>query len=291
MSGRPSGFTPEEEKVQTGEQAKDAFALLPKYNGIPTQVVTTLFPNNLVDWTQGQGANRSARSPMFTYADNLSWTKGVHAFKFGGEFRTAHSVSANDSNMTPITRLGAGGAAVTGIDNTSIPGLTGNNQTLARNLLIDLSGSVASIQQGFDIRDPKDTAFRGYNDDVKFRIRNWNTRDFSLFVKDGSSRRIRLELFRQQSDRREHELRAHRARINWVLGNFRHQTQSPNSAISPALRCNNAPALPGNEKAFFLCPGSGPERTYPRRFNPKKLMDFRRIRQYSFETPSDLKLR
>jgi hypothetical protein len=182
--GRPSGFTPEEETVETGEQGKDAFALLPKYNGVPTQVVTTLFPNNIIDWTQGQGANRSAKSPMLTYGDNLSWTKGVHAFKWGGELRFAHSISANDSNMTPITRLGAGGAAVLGIDNTAFPGLTGNNQTLARNLLIDLSGSVASIQEGFDIRDPKDTAFRGYKDGVKFRVRDWRATDFNLFFKD-----------------------------------------------------------------------------------------------------------
>ena len=35
------------------------------------------------------------------------------------------------------------------------------------------------------------------------------------------------------------------------LRNFRRQTQSPNSAISAALRCNNAPALPGTEKPFF----------------------------------------
>ncbi|PYS35098.1 MAG: hypothetical protein DMG14_27840 [Acidobacteria bacterium] len=155
--GRPSGFGPEEEKVETGEQAKEAFALLPKYNGIPLQVVTTLFPSNLVDWTAGQGTNRSADSPLFTYGDTLSWSKGVHAFKVGGEMRFGHSISANDSNMTPIARLGAGGPAVTGIDNTAIPGLTGNSQTAARNLLTDLSGSLVSIQEGFDIRTPTDT--------------------------------------------------------------------------------------------------------------------------------------
>ncbi len=182
--GRPSGFTPDEEKVETGEQGKEAFALLPKYNGIPLQVVTTLFPSNFVDWTAGQGTNRSADSPLFTYGDTLSWTKGVHAFKMGGELRTGHSISANDSNMTPIARLGAGGPAINGIEGSVFQGLTGNNQTLARNLLIDLSGSVASIQEGFDLRDPKDLTFRGYKDGVKFRIRDWHTTDFSLFFKD-----------------------------------------------------------------------------------------------------------
>ena len=192
--GRPSGFTPEEEKVETGEQRKEAFALLPKYNGVPLQVVTTLFPSNFVDWTAGQGTNRSANSPLYTYGDSLSWTKGVHAFKMGGEFRFGSSISANDSNMTPIARLGAGGVAVTGIDNIAITGLSAGNQTAARNLLTDLSGSVTSIQEGFDIRKATDTVFRGYNEGVKFRVRDWHTTDWNVFFKDSWKIRPSLTL-------------------------------------------------------------------------------------------------
>lgn len=182
--GRPSGFTAEEEKVETGEEGKEAFALLPKNNGIPFQVLTTLFPSNLVDMAAGQGTNRSADSPLYTYGDTLSWSKGVHAFKMGGEYRYGRSISANDSNMTPIARLGAGGVAVQGIDNVAIPGLTANNQTRARDLLTDLSGSINRIDQGFDLRDPKDLVFRGYGDGVKFRVRDWRSTDFFLFFKD-----------------------------------------------------------------------------------------------------------
>jgi hypothetical protein len=182
--GRPSGFTAEEEEVETGEQGKEAFDLLPKYNGIPLQVLTTLMPSNFVDWAAGQGTNRSADSILYTYGDTLSWSKGVHAFKVGGEVRFGRSISANDSNMTPIARLGAGGVAVQGIDNIAFPGLTGNNQTLARNLLTDLSGSVASIQQGFDLRDPNDLVFRGYSEKVKFRRRDWHANDWNVFFKD-----------------------------------------------------------------------------------------------------------
>ena len=47
------------------------------------------------------------------------------------------------------------------LDNVAVPGLSSNNQTLARNLLIDLSGSVNQIQQAFDIRDPKNPVFLG----------------------------------------------------------------------------------------------------------------------------------
>jgi len=182
--GRPAGFTPEEEKVETGEQGKEAFALLPKYNGIPFQVRTNLFESNIVDWAAGQGTNRSADSILYTYGDTLSWNKGVHAFKMGGEFRFGRSISANDSTLTPQVRLGAGGPAVQNLDNNAIAGLTGNNQTTARNLLYDLSGSVASIQEGFDIRSPSDIVFRGYADGVKVRLRDWHANDFSAFFKD-----------------------------------------------------------------------------------------------------------
>ncbi|MBI2150186.1 MAG: carboxypeptidase regulatory-like domain-containing protein, partial [Acidobacteria bacterium] len=182
--GRPAGFTPEEEKVETGEQSKDQFALLPKFNGIPLQVATSLFNRNIFNWAAGQGDSRSSDSGISSYGDTLSWTSGKHAFKGGGEMRYSFSHSANDGAFTPIARLGAGGAAVTGITNVAIPGLTGASQTLAQQVLNDLAGSVNSIEQGFDVRDPKSPAFLGYADGVKFRRRHWRTTDISAFFKD-----------------------------------------------------------------------------------------------------------
>ncbi|PYS39168.1 MAG: hypothetical protein DMG14_14975, partial [Acidobacteria bacterium] len=104
------------------------------------------------------------------------------------------SRSGNDTNFTPRAVLGAGGPAVTGIDNVAIAGLTGNNQTLARNMLTDLSGSVANIVEAFDLRDPKDPVFRGYKDGVKLQIRDWHTSEFSLFIKDSWKVRPNLTL-------------------------------------------------------------------------------------------------
>ncbi len=182
--GRPAGFTAEEEKEEFGELGKDAYALLPKYNGIPTQVRTQLFERNFFNWNAGQGDSRSSDSPALTIADTLSFTTGVHSFKFGGEFRRSRAISANDSNMTPVVSLGEGGVPVQSITTATISGLTGNNATRARQLLTDLSGSVNQIQQGFDLRDPKVLEFRGYDQGVKFRLRDWRTTDFSFFFKD-----------------------------------------------------------------------------------------------------------
>src|SRR5437867_2036337 len=174
----------QDETRETGERGKEAFSLLPKYNGIPAQVITTLFPSNVIDWTAGSGSTRSANSPLYSYGDTLSWTTGKHAFKAGGEFRRGYSNAGGDRGFTPQVRLGAGGVQVQNIDNVAIPGLTGNNQTLARNLLIDLAGSVASVAQAFDLRDPKDLVFRGYSDGVKLQKRDWHENDFSAFFKD-----------------------------------------------------------------------------------------------------------
>ena len=173
-----------DESEETGEKAKEAFALLPKNNGIPFQPVTTLFPNNFMFWGAFDGATRTQTSPLFQYADTISFTKGAHAFKGGGEVRFQSTQAGNDSHFTPQAIFGEGGVAVRNIDSVAIPGLTGNNQTTARNLLTDLAGSVDRIAEAFDIRDPKDLVWRGYKDGYKFRVRHWNARAFSWFFKD-----------------------------------------------------------------------------------------------------------
>ena len=191
--GREKGMEQDESKV-TGEAGKEAYALIPKYSGIPLLVTTTLFPYNIFDWRGQSGPTRSAKSPLFTFGDTLSWTKGAHAFKMGGEVRRGHSNSGGDRDFTPQARLGPGGVPVQGIDNIAIPGLTGNNQTLARNVLTDLSGSVANVVQSFDLRDPKDLVFRGYGDGVKLQRRKWQANDWSAFFKDSWKVRPNLTL-------------------------------------------------------------------------------------------------
>ena len=147
-----------------------------------------------MNWAGGDDATRGSENPLWSYADTLSWAKGKHAFKTGGEWRWMSSAPWNDSNFTPQARFGAGGIAVTGIDSTAIPGLSGNNQTTARNLLTDLAGSVGSVLQAFDLRDPKNLVFRGYSDGVKLKLRDWRATEFSGFFKDNWKVRPALTL-------------------------------------------------------------------------------------------------
>ena len=172
------------ESEETGEKGKAAYALLPKSNGIPFGVVTSLFPNNFMFWAAADGATREQTSPLESYGDTISFTKAAHAFKVGGEVRTGRSNAGNDSNFFPLASLGPGGVPVQGIDNSVIPGLSGNNQATARNLLTDLSGSINQIAEAFDLRTSKDLVFRGYKDGVKLRRRDHRNKEFSAFFKD-----------------------------------------------------------------------------------------------------------
>ena len=176
------------------EPGLTAYKLLPKYNGVPLQVITSLFPDNIVNWTAGDGNTRNSKSPLYSYADTLSWTQGQHAFKAGFELRFGESNAGNDSNFTPQATLGPGGVAIVGVDNVAVPGLTGPNQTVARNLLTDLSGSINRIAEAFDLRNPNDLVFRGYNEGIKLKIRDWKTTEYSWFFKDSWKARKDLTL-------------------------------------------------------------------------------------------------
>ena len=63
----------------------------------------------------------------------------------------------------PIVTGGPGAIPVTGIDR--VPGLLSPNQVLAQNLLMTLAGSVDTISQKFETREPTDSKYLDYRDD------------------------------------------------------------------------------------------------------------------------------
>jgi hypothetical protein len=116
--------------------------------------------------------------PVYTVGDTLSWTHGRHSFKMGFQADAMSSNSFNiNNNYVPSVALGAGSTAVQGISNIS--GLVAQNQTLATSLLTDLTGSIASITQGFGVADGRNPAWIPYPN-----RRAWHQRDASGFFKD-----------------------------------------------------------------------------------------------------------
>src|SRR5262249_42365463 len=143
--------------------------------------------------------SRGQQNGLWTYADTLSWTHGKHAFKGGGEFRTASNLSMQAANFYPVVTFGASAFPVTGIDN-SIQGLAANSQTVARQLLTDLNGSVNTAVQAFFLNDSKNLVFeagpeqKGTTWDTKAKIRTLHQTEWSAFFKDDWKARPNLTL-------------------------------------------------------------------------------------------------
>jgi hypothetical protein len=139
-------------------------------------------------------SNLNESTPLYTWADTLSWTRSRHSFKFGGEFRLASSnlkddVQAND--FSAYIRAFGGETALTpvqGITSTNIPGLqgtttTGNNLAM-RSLLQMLSGSLSRVTQLYWLGSADNlNSWDDYRVSTQ-RQRELNQQEISFFFKD-----------------------------------------------------------------------------------------------------------
>jgi hypothetical protein len=128
-------------------------------------------------------------TPLYNIGDTLSWTRGTHAFRFGGEarFTSSNGYSNIPAQPLPDVRGGAGGNTATGIAaNNGLTGLQSTNQTRARNLLYYLAGSVDSATTQYwieNFQDVESGTWHGYED----RERNWRRHvqnEYAIFFKD-----------------------------------------------------------------------------------------------------------
>jgi hypothetical protein len=159
-----------------------------------TAGVGTATPYLIAD-TNGSVGNTS---PLWTYADNLSWTRGTHSFKGGVELRLGNGDAWNSDEIIPRVHLGptiSGGGrqyfcsacgipVAASISSANIIGLHANDVQRVRDLLTDLSGSVANISQAFSLKpDPKSIAWLDYPVYYK-KFRDYHQNEFMTFFKD-----------------------------------------------------------------------------------------------------------
>src|SRR5207244_10041841 len=109
---------------------KEAAQYLPITNGLPYGPKASLFADNFLPFNFA--STRASASPIYDYVDTLSWNKGKHAFKLGGEVRYQNSNGWNSEYLIPNVFMGAGAFPVQGLD-ASVPGLVAQNQTVAQN--------------------------------------------------------------------------------------------------------------------------------------------------------------
>jgi hypothetical protein len=138
-------------------------------------------------------------TPTYTLTDTLSWTRGAHAFKFGGEVRfntseartSAASFFGNPTYARPTggsvpgsTAQGTLGVTDINSNNPAMSGLLNNNAANARNMANFLAGSINNITALYFLTNPNNLSqwsdFRDQNLLTTKLVQN----EFSSFVKD-----------------------------------------------------------------------------------------------------------
>ncbi len=157
--------------------------------------------------TRGSWANGNLfdTSPRYQWGDTVSWVKGAHSVRFGGEFRRSNSHSRdawlfNPTNFqwgdsfpeiqggelpgTPQTFTNVDPSW--GTDSLAGSDASNGNKRSMRDMLILLSGSLASIKQVRYVNNIQGSEQGIWNDPTKEPLMDRNTimKEFSFFIKD-----------------------------------------------------------------------------------------------------------
>ncbi|MEJ2109424.1 MAG: TonB-dependent receptor [Acidobacteriota bacterium] len=188
----------------TGEEVQ---ALLPKTNtGVPVVVglgagdigFQVNSANGFSNFYGGRGIlsySGKDTSPRWSLGDTISWTRGTHSFRFGGDFRRASSLAENawtgpfSAGLNPYPYAQGGeSVAVQGITAEDLPGsiagtTSSGNLNNMEDLLVFHAGSLGEIRQWRYINSVDAT---GWNDPVlePTIVRDVIQKEFSLFFKD-----------------------------------------------------------------------------------------------------------
>jgi hypothetical protein len=138
-------------------------------------------------------------SPRWNYADTLSWARGEHSFKFGGEYRISSTKSTNAGSVQtgsnrPVANLGNPTLAqISGIGRAGLTGTGGafasGNQQIAENLLTFLAGSLGPTATAAAVSQTRFTnsangQWNDFGKDGIFKVRDIHQNEFSSFFKD-----------------------------------------------------------------------------------------------------------
>ena len=192
----PTGFT----NPDTGDEALDWF---PEVAGFPVLPQLGFDPVCVCGGqpfgTRGGGAglfpgNLNESTPLYTWADTLSWTRGTHTFKGGAEVRRSSSelsIDVDSNDFSTYIRLFGGETdrtPIQGVNTTNMPGLAGTatngNNEAVRGLMSLLSGSLSRVTQLYWLGSAErlDT-WDDYRVSTQ-RTRELNQNEASFFFKD-----------------------------------------------------------------------------------------------------------
>jgi Carboxypeptidase regulatory-like domain/TonB dependent receptor len=111
--------------------------------------------------------------------DTLSWVKGNHVWKFGGDWQNVLGISRNDAGINQTIQLGTNAANGTGFTLANLPFGSNANLTAATTTYAAIVGNLQSASQTFNVESPTSGFVPGAT-----RLRTVQEKDLALFAQD-----------------------------------------------------------------------------------------------------------
>lgn len=108
----------------------------------------------------GTGVSQAHAGMNYGFSDTMTWIKSNHTLSFGGEYwREIYNRVSAAFNPFPVLRTDNASNPATLAQN--IPGLTATDRAMAQQLTNDLTGTIGSIAQAFNVRTTGYTPYQG----------------------------------------------------------------------------------------------------------------------------------
>jgi hypothetical protein len=206
--------TANESVPQASDSLKDFFfdvngySVLPRLGSGTAFSATSAMPFQNVVFNYFTPSRNAA--PFWTYGDTLSWAKGKHAFKIGGETRrnsltiwdNGEGSNANpmatgrtetDTLFAQVSGIAGNTPFVSGVSTVLAGTATTGNVLAMRQLLSFLSGSIGNVTQNFYLNSSQDLKWSDIKSSPS-RQRTTRQNEYSFFAKDDWKVRRNLTL-------------------------------------------------------------------------------------------------
>lgn len=134
---------------------------------------------------QSQGRD----TQVWQVSDNVSWSKGRHLIRFGGDFQRIFADTTNDAGINPFITLGTPAHNNGGIEDTSFPFSTAANRSSGRGVFANITGNLSSASATLNVVDPTSGFVPGAT-----RQRQFLQKDLALYIQDQWRARSNLTL-------------------------------------------------------------------------------------------------
>ena len=147
--------------------------------------VTQTFPVLGATGFEKQGRD----TQVWQISDNVSWSRGSHLIRFGGDYQQIFADTFNDAGVTQNIVLGAPSHNTGGINDSSFPFSNATIRGNARSVFANIVGNLSSAATTLNVTSPTSGFVPGAT-----RARLFKQRDLALYVQDQWRARSNLTL-------------------------------------------------------------------------------------------------